>query len=272
MRSPLRSTAANAGYTTRTTQFTISDIDSATQASTPGVTVNSPTSVTFLTGYNTVTGYVARWTKIKCGADGDFTLRNDNGPGISNGYSMDGLMLRETTPANQPPEFSGYALDGTTDKPLEILPAKILARASDPDGDAVSLTGVVSPSAQGGTVALAGTVNYTPPAGFAGTDTFQVELTDARGAIGLGTITVNLSAAPSGGTAMGQNQTHFAINAGQAEMVFRGIPGRSYNIQRSTDMTNWIDLDLVPAGPDGKIPFIDPNPPMPNAYYRTKSN
>ncbi|MCX6872560.1 MAG: autotransporter-associated beta strand repeat-containing protein, partial [Verrucomicrobia bacterium] len=91
----------NSAYTTRTTQFSISDIDSATQASTAGVTVNSPTSVTFLTGYNTVTGYVARWTNIKCGADGDFTLRNDNGAGTTQGYSMDGIMLKETdgTPA-----------------------------------------------------------------------------------------------------------------------------------------------------------------------------
>jgi autotransporter-associated beta strand protein len=92
----------NAGYTTRTTQFTISGVDSATQAGTTGVTVNSPTQVTFCTGANSVNGYVARWTQIKCGADGAFTVRTDNGVGITNGYAMDGIMLKETTPILTP--------------------------------------------------------------------------------------------------------------------------------------------------------------------------
>jgi autotransporter-associated beta strand protein len=96
----------NAVYTTRTTQFTISGADSATQASSttpaPGVTVNSPTQVTFCTGANQITGYVARWTQIKCGADGAFTVRTDNADGQANGYAMDGIMLKETIPTASP--------------------------------------------------------------------------------------------------------------------------------------------------------------------------
>jgi autotransporter-associated beta strand protein len=138
----------NASYTTRTTQFTISDIDSATQAGTVGVTVNSPTSVTFLTGYNTVTGYVARWTKIKCGADGDFTLRNDNGAGITNGYSMDGIMLKET--------------DGTP----QIGPTVTLGLAGSPlaeDGGTATVTATLSATyTEPVTVNLAYTGTATP--------------------------------------------------------------------------------------------------------------
>ena len=66
---------ANSEYTTRDTVFTISDVDSATNASTSGVVVNSNLSVTFTTGYNTVNGYVARWTGIAPGSDGDFKVR-----------------------------------------------------------------------------------------------------------------------------------------------------------------------------------------------------
>ena len=56
-------------------RFTISGMDAATNASTPGVTVNGEHSVTFNTGYNTATGYVARWININPGADGAFTVR-----------------------------------------------------------------------------------------------------------------------------------------------------------------------------------------------------
>jgi hypothetical protein len=259
-------------YAQRLSKFTISDTDSVTNSSTVGVTVNAPESVTFCTGINGATGYVARWTRIRCGADGAFTVRVEDGGGVGKGYAFDGLMLRETTPPNQAPVFAGYAVSGTTDQGLAIYPSKILALASDPDGDALSLTQVFGPSAQGGTVALADTVNYTPPAGYAGTDTFDVEITDARGASVRGTVTVTLTAAPTGTGAVGQNLTEFELVGGAAEMVFRGIPGRSYSIQRSTDMVTWSDLATAVAGPDGKISFTDPTPPMPQGYYRTRSN
>ncbi|MCX6874841.1 MAG: Ig-like domain-containing protein [Verrucomicrobia bacterium] len=172
---------------------------------------------------------------------------------------------------NRPPVFSGYAVSGTTDRALSIHPAKILARASDPEGDAVRLTRVIGPSARGGTADLTATVNYTPPAGFAGTDSFEVELTDARDASIRGTITITVTAVPGTGAA-GQNLTDISLHDGIAEMIFRGIPGRRHTIQRSTDMATWSDLATVVAGPDGKIPYTDPAPPPTQGYYRTKAN
>jgi len=99
-------TSANRGgsgsdYASRYSKFTITDMDSAENGSTPGVTVNSDTSVTFCTGMNTVNGYVARWTKIKCGSDGDFTVRVEDGGGVGKGYAFDGIMLRESVPQTQ---------------------------------------------------------------------------------------------------------------------------------------------------------------------------
>ncbi len=57
---------ASSSYT-RNSKFTLSDVTDATNASTSGVTVNSNLSVSFNTGYNTVNGYVARWTNIQPG-------------------------------------------------------------------------------------------------------------------------------------------------------------------------------------------------------------
>ena len=62
-------------YTDRITKFTLSDADAATNASTAGVTVTDNLNISFCTGYNTVNGYVARWTNINPGSDGDFTVR-----------------------------------------------------------------------------------------------------------------------------------------------------------------------------------------------------
>ena len=76
--------------------------------------------------------------------------------------------------------------------------------------------------------------------------------------------------APTTGT--NQNLTNFTIQDGKAQMIFRGIPGRSYRVQRSTDLTNWSDLGSVNAGADGKIPFTDPAPPSPQGFYRTQDN
>ena len=62
-------------YTDRITKFTLSDADAATNASTAGVTVTDNLNISFCTGYNTVNGYVARWTDINPGSDGDFSVR-----------------------------------------------------------------------------------------------------------------------------------------------------------------------------------------------------
>lgn len=150
----------NSGYTTRTTQFTISGIDSATQASTSGVTVNSPTQVTFCTGYNTVNGYVARWTDIRCGADGAFTLRTDNGAGTTQGYAMDGLMLRETTlitPTSTSVASTGWDTATTWDistVPVATTPVIINAHTVPVTSTAAACYSLAYTT--GGTVALTG--------------------------------------------------------------------------------------------------------------------
>jgi gluconolactonase len=176
-------------------------------------------------------------------------------------------MRVQGIPGNRPPVFSGYALSSESNIPVSIYPAKIEAHASDPDGDVVTLTQVFTPSTQGGTVALTDTVNYTPPADFVGTDSFEVEITDTHGASTRGTVTLTLTAATTG-----SNVTEFSLHDGKAEMVFRGMPGHSYTIQRSTDLATWEDLATLNAGADGKIPYTDSVPPMPRGFYRVRSN
>lgn len=61
----------NASYTTRFSRFSISGADSFVNTSTAGTSIsNAGASTAFNTGDNTANGYVARWTQISPGLDG----------------------------------------------------------------------------------------------------------------------------------------------------------------------------------------------------------
>jgi uncharacterized repeat protein (TIGR02543 family) len=87
----------NSSYTSRISKFTLSDVDAATNASTSGVTVNDNLSVSFVTGYNTEDGFVARWTGIQPGPDGDFTVRVEADGSEYRAYGFSVFMLQEET-------------------------------------------------------------------------------------------------------------------------------------------------------------------------------
>jgi hypothetical protein len=169
-----------------------------------------------------------------------------------------------------PPTFAGYAVTTQEAAVLSLALKKILARATDPDGGAVSLTRVFGPSAQGGVVSLTGspltgTLYYTPPVDFVGADSFDIELTGSQGGTLRATLSVSVTLAPNA-----SNQSELKLHDGVADMMFRGIPKRSYQIQRSTDLRNWTTIGTVTATLTGKIRFTDTAPPQPSGYYRSK--
>jgi hypothetical protein len=51
-------------------------------------------------------------------------------------------------------------------------------------------------------------------------------------------------------------------------IVFHGIPGRAYLVQRSTDLSTWQTLATVTAGSSGMLSLTDETPPPASAYYR----
>jgi hypothetical protein len=133
---------ADSGYTNRITKFTISDVETATNAGTSGVTVNSNLSVSFCTGYNTVNGYVARWTGIQPGSDGDFKVRLEvDSSGTTYAYGPAVFMLADESggPTNQAPNQPTLVrpTDGVTDVPttptLEVT-------VTDPNADNLDVT------------------------------------------------------------------------------------------------------------------------------------
>ncbi|MDG6027332.1 MAG: hypothetical protein E3K40_11615 [Candidatus Brocadia sp.] len=92
----------DASYTNRSTTTTISDITSFTNTSTPGATFAGSTdpAVTIVNGYNTVNGYVARFTDIKPGTDGDLLITVTS---PTNQFYANALMLRATQESDTVP-------------------------------------------------------------------------------------------------------------------------------------------------------------------------
>lgn len=77
----------------RLTTITISDVWSFRNSSTPGATFSGEAdpAVTIANGYNTVTGYVARFTAVKSGDDGDVVITISSS---SAKYYLNAFMLK----------------------------------------------------------------------------------------------------------------------------------------------------------------------------------
>jgi subtilisin family serine protease len=145
--------------------------------------------------------------------------------------------------------------------------------ATDPDGDSMTFT--VSPaSTQGGTLSLAsGTVTYTPPAAFSGTDTFTYTANDGRGGVTNGTVTVTVRT----GTSVSLNIVFGpVIQGGNFVVRFGAIPGRTYTIEWSDNATGpWTKATNVTAPTTdqgfgiGVFEFSEPTGMASSRFYRT---
>jgi alpha-tubulin suppressor-like RCC1 family protein len=245
--------SVNAADATATVKFEYgptTGYGSSINASPATVSGRSTTSV-----YANINGLVA-------GTTYHFRIVATNANGISYGDDR-------TFTAGLPPEFSGYTVKTPFGKPVSIPITKILARATDPEGTALTVATVATGSAYGGTVAMSGqSVFYTPPAGYSVSDNFAVTIADADGATVSGLVTVIIGPGPtSGGPTLNPPQLTM-LAEGKMEIRFQGIPGRSYEIQRSTNLSRWTTIATHRASPTGGIQFTDDNPPQPSAFYR----
>jgi hypothetical protein len=102
------------------------------------------------------------------------------------------VFMVTTAPSNHPPVANNDS--ATTQAGLAVTVA-VLANDTDPDGDALTVTGVTQ-GANGTVVINNGTtVTYTPKNGFSGTDTFTYTISDGQG--GTATATVSVTVKPS---------------------------------------------------------------------------
>lgn len=141
--------------------------------------------------------------------------------------------------------------------------------ANDADSDALSLTAVTSPTANGATVRLVGDfVVYEADAGDTD-DSFTYTVSDGENTA-FGTVTVTV-AEPETPT---QNVTGTLLTgpsgSEQMQVGAAGIPGRSYVLQTTGSLTSpvtWTDLGSAQVAPaNGQMQFNDPAPETPRFY------
>jgi len=224
----------------------------------------TPKTFTIATSVSNITGFAANAVTINSSAmpgTGTWSAQ------IS--ASGKNLEVVYTPLPNTPPTFAGYAVSTAYQTAVSISLSKLLAKASDPDGDAVSITGVSATSTNGGSVSLGATaVQFTPAASFSGSDTFSITLTDARGATASGTVTVTVGANPDSSPTQGTNAPTMTLIDGHSHLRFRALPGASYLLQRSVDgMLTWTTVETLQADSTGLINWSDPGT-FPSAFYR----
>lgn len=156
--------------------------------------------------------------------------------------------LAATLSLNTAPTFLGYTVFAQRNVAADTAASAIPTKASDAQGDAISLNAVGATSTSGGN------------------DTFTITVTDALGLSGTGVVNVFVST-------NGQTPVTASVNFqqnGSIAGLFIGIAGQGYEVQRSSDLIVWTVLKTVLPAPDGSIPLLDPVPPTNKAFYRIK--
>jgi hypothetical protein len=168
---------------------------------------------------------------------------------------------------NHPPTTAPFSAATRQNQSISIATDKVLAGATDPDNDPLTISAVSATSMNGGSVSLAGgNITYTPTIGFIGVDQFGYTVSDSRGGSASSVVAVQVRSA-SGSSA---NMFAPVTIAGGFQVSFLGIAGRTYSVQRATNLAGpWIFLASVQAGPNGFGVFADTNAPPVSALYRT---
>ncbi len=151
---------------------------------------------------------------------------------------------------------------GTSGK-LKI--SALLALTSPVEGRPVSLVSVQNPSSAAAVVTIAeGWISYQPPAGYTGLDSFNYTITD-----GVQTVSGAVAVSISQETGATPNVYRLTDEGEGKRLLSLGIPGRTYQLQTSPDVTVWTSQGApVLCPPAGAMSFFDPGPLPPTRFYR----
>ncbi len=170
---------------------------------------------------------------------------------------------------NRAPVPGAMTLNTVVNQSASLPTAKLIAVATDPDGNPMTITGVNYSGGNGSSVSLSGpNINYTPGVNFTGSESFSYTLGDNQG--GSATGTVNVTVVPSGETF-----NRVAINSlpgGNVQLIYAGIPDYNYALDWTHSLTppvTWIPLATNQADNIGTLTFT--NTPSGGAdFYRTR--
>ena len=173
-----------------------------------------------------------------------------------------------------PPTAVADAFSTPMNTQVRFPAAKLALNDIDPNGYALTVTGVSSNSTMSGTISLAASmVSYLPPTNFSGNDVFSYTISDGQSATATGAVTVTVG---SGGTVALNIVSGPTVDNGDFVVRFAGIPGLTYTIEATSDLASpWIKVaNLVAPTSDqgagiGVFEFREPMGANSTRYYRT---
>lgn len=150
----------------------------------------------------------------------------------------------------------------------EVLKSFLTRNDSDPDHDPFTVTAVAATSAHGGEVRFHGPfVFYTPPAGYDGPDFYNYTITDSHGVTALAAM--RLSVVSPVQAVQLNSAPRISLPNGNILLTFAGRPGVMYDIQATTDLTNWVIVGTTNADSSGRYFFEESEMDLyPNRSYR----
>ncbi len=189
------------------------------------------------------------------------------GGGLTPPAPLIGLQGFSLVAANQPPVSSGFGATTPQNQLLQIPVSSLLGPVHDPEGGVVSLISVASFSTNGAAVAAnASAVYYFPNSGFVGADRFSYVVSDPLGATN--TVFAQIAVLPPGMVVNAIQSP--SVTAGSVSFNFTGLPGRTYQVQRSSSATGpWQNVGSITIQPDGTGVFMDNSPLAGGGFYRT---
>jgi len=195
------------------------------------------------------------------------TFSSTNLPALASGLNWwsgdlatDGTLL-----VNRAPTANNATFSRTPGLSLKIKIADLLsASTSDADGHPRTLQSIGS-AANGGALSSDSTyIYYTSASDVA--DSFNYTVSDAYGGSATALVGISIADKPSGSA-----QT-ITTGGGTVTVNFAGIPGFTYDIERSEDLNVWSLMLTTNTPANGRFNFTDTSPPSPTAYYRLKQN
>lgn len=164
------------------------------------------------------------------------------------------------------PDIATRLTNGIANITLEYL----LANDTDPDGDALSLFDADRTTPRGGSIGFfPSSLQYTPPPGYNGVDTFTYTIADTFNDTASATITVVVAHLP--GTQEQNSLLMYFLNDGQILLRLDAEPGHdSYTIQWTDNLLNPVWRELASAGPgsNGDLLGLDNPGGAAERYYR----
>jgi hypothetical protein len=222
------------------------------------VSLAAVTTITFASGQSSVGGNLVAYR-----GEGPVTLDATDGTLTTSTPGGSGVAL---TVPNVAPVAGADSIARARNTQMRIKISNLLTNDTDANADSISFVSVSSTSTNGATLFSDSTqILYSPLSGRnPASDSFTYTITDGL-LTATGTITVSLQPDPTGLTfnivAYGQDTN------GHPVITFAGIPGYSYTVQRSQNLSTWTDLWTTNAPAAGLFQFIDLNRTDP-AFYR----